>query len=157
MGRISFIEERGNKFFRFVDRYLGVGFLLFLSWLRKRGAKPHLQIHQIAVVEPAAIGDTIILTPVLRALRNNFPKAYITFICSRGNYEVVKHIPYIDKIEIFDVQKFLGNPFRFFKWLESLRQKQFDVVLDFEPWVRIPAIISALLRGRFKIGFKTAN
>ena len=49
-----------------------------------------------------ALGDVILSTPSLRAIRRQFPKAHITQAVGRSAYEVVARCPYVDDLLIYD-------------------------------------------------------
>ncbi len=45
-----------------------------------------------------AIGDTLMVTPLVRALRLTFPDSYLGFICSSGAHDVIRHNPHLDEV-----------------------------------------------------------
>jgi len=59
---------------------------------------PHNKSPRIMVLRAGAIGDTLMVTPLVRALRHSFPNSYLGFICSRAAYDVVRHNPHIDQV-----------------------------------------------------------
>src|SRR5258708_4237536 len=89
------ILMRGNRFFKFIDKGIGVP-LVFLSglWLglKKRMAdrRPfHLQKGDaILIVKLSALGDTLLLLPALKALRQSVgPAGRIEMIATSVNEE----------------------------------------------------------------------
>jgi heptosyltransferase-3 len=54
------------------------------------------QIKSILVIIVTRIGDTILVTPTLRALRENHPDARITVLAHPKRLEVLQHLPEID-------------------------------------------------------------
>jgi heptosyltransferase-3 len=60
-----------------------------------RLAKPPRRILVIAV---ARIGDTLLITPALRALAQQWPEADITFLGHPKRVEVMRHLPFVAKI-----------------------------------------------------------
>jgi heptosyltransferase-2 len=58
-----------------------------------RGKSP-----RILVLRAGAIGDTLMATPLVRALRRTFPGAYLVFICSRSAFEILQHNPHLDRV-----------------------------------------------------------
>jgi heptosyltransferase I len=142
--------------FRFFDRYLGVPILLFLAFIfKKKKRLPIENIKNILILKFAAIGDTILMIPMLKNLRENFPDADITFACSPINYDVVKRIPYIDKIVNRNVHSFLLKPFKFIGFVKELRKVRYDILIDAGQWERINAIVVAFLKYDYAIGYKT--
>ncbi len=53
---------------------------------------------RILVLRAGAIGDTLMVTPLLRALRRTFPEAYLAFVCSRTVLEVLRSNPHLDRV-----------------------------------------------------------
>ena len=143
--------------FRFFDRYLGIPILSVLSlFLQKKKRLPIENIRKILVIKLAAIGDTILIIPMLRTLRNRFPNAEITFMCSPINKSVAEKIPYINHIINCDVHSFF-NPIIFFRFIREIRKETYDVLIDAGQWERINSIIAAFTKNNYSIGFKTSK
>ena len=53
---------------------------------------------RILVLRAGAIGDTLMVTPLVRALRRTFPDAYLGFICSPAAYGVLRYNPHLDQV-----------------------------------------------------------
>lgn len=147
---------RRRAIFRFFDRYLGIPILIFLAIILKRKKRlPIENIRKILFIKLAAIGDAILLIPTLRALKNNFPDAEITFVCSKINYDVIKKIPYVNKIINCEVYSFIKNPLLFFKFIRQVRQEKYELLIDAGQWERINAIMAAFTKYDFSIGYRT--
>jgi heptosyltransferase I len=143
--------------FRFFDRYIGIPVLAILSiFLKKKKRLPIENINKILIIKLAAIGDTILIIPMLRALRKHLPDSEITFMCSPINISVVEKISYINKIINCDVHSFY-NLFKFFKFIREIRKEEYDILIDAGQWERINSIIAALSRNQYSIGFKTKH
>ncbi|HMS66446.1 MAG TPA: glycosyltransferase family 9 protein [Ignavibacteria bacterium] len=142
--------------FRLFDKYIGIPLVIILAILTKRKKRlPIENIKKILIIKLAAIGDSILLIPTLRTLKNSFPNAEITFVCSQINYSVIKKIPYVSKIIDCNVHSYLRNPFLFFRFIKELRKEKYELVIDVGQWERINAIMTMLLRSDYTIGFKT--
>lgn len=106
------------------------------------------------VLKFAAIGDSLLLIPMLRLLRKSFPKAEITFVCTKINKSVIDKIPYIDKNICLDLYSFIVNPLSFVKMIFSLRRVKYDVIVDAEQWSRFSSLIIALIKRDWSVGYK---
>ncbi|MGH2575005.1 MAG: glycosyltransferase family 9 protein, partial [Ignavibacteria bacterium] len=145
-----------KKIFRFLDRYLGIPIVILLAlFTRKKRRLPIESIQNILLIKLAAIGDAILLIPTLRKLKNSFPNARITFMCSDINFSIIEKIPYVDKIINCRVYDFLKNPYNFFRFVRNLRKVKYEVVIDAGQWERINSIIVCFARKDYSIGFKT--
>lgn len=147
---------RRKKIFRFFDRYLGIPLVLFLAiFTRRKRRLPIEDIQNILFIKLAAIGDAILLIPTLRKLKNSFPNAKITFMCSDINRAVIEKIPYVDTIINCKVYDFLKNPLNFIRFVRALRKTKYEVVIDAGQWERINSLITMFTRRDFSIGFRT--
>lgn len=142
--------------FRFFDKYFGIPILIIISiFLKRKKRLPIENIRKIFIIKLAAIGDSILMIPMLRTLRKSFPNTEITFVCSYINEDIIRKIPYIDKIINCDVHSFLKNPFGFVKFISKIREVNYDVIIDAGQWERINSIITAFTKSDCSIGFKT--
>ncbi|MDP1526743.1 MAG: glycosyltransferase family 9 protein [Rhodocyclaceae bacterium] len=66
---------------------------------------------RILVINVTRIGDTLLTTPVLRALKKAWPQAHLTFAGHRKRIEVLRHLPFIDRLTFIDKKfaPFLGR------------------------------------------------
>lgn len=60
------------------------------------------QPQKIAIIRLSAIGDIILTTPVIRAVKMKFPDAEIHFITKKQNASLVQHNPHLSKVIAFD-------------------------------------------------------
>ncbi|MFH0738530.1 MAG: lipopolysaccharide heptosyltransferase II [Candidatus Omnitrophota bacterium] len=100
---------------------------------------------RILIVRTDRIGDVLLSTPAIKALRQNYPDAYIAMMVSPYTKEIVEENPYLDEVIEYDKDgKHRG-------WLETLgfalnlKKKRFDLVLILHPTNR--AHLVAFLAG----------
>lgn len=105
---------------------------------------------KIILIQLMAIGDVLMCTPALRALRKTYPHAEISFLVSDYALPALKYNPNIDKLIVFN-RKF--NYWSYLKFLISLRQNKYDLLIDFQ---NNPATytMSLVLKCTRKISFK---
>lgn len=53
---------------------------------------------RILIVRAGAIGDTLMATPLVRAVRKTFPECHLVFVCSATALDVIRYNPHIDQI-----------------------------------------------------------
>jgi ADP-heptose:LPS heptosyltransferase len=53
---------------------------------------------RVLIVRAGAIGDTLMVTPLLRAVRRTFPRACLAFLCSQRAFDVLRHNPHLNAI-----------------------------------------------------------
>jgi len=142
-------NERGRSYFRFLDRHLGIPLLLILS-LFKTKRKQINNIKKIALLKTAAIGDTVLLTAIIKDILENIHDPHITLFTGASNYEIAQIISSETKINVtkLPIQHLISS-------IQLVRAEQFDLWLDFGSWPRFNAILSFFANANFKVGFKT--
>jgi predicted lipopolysaccharide heptosyltransferase III len=115
------------------------------------------KIRNIAVFKMRNIGDVLMITPALRALRETFPQARITAVVNSGTEPMLAHNPHIDEILIYD--RIEGkNPTSILRrlayelhFLRELRRRRFDLTIGFTDGDRA-AWSSFLCGAPFRLG-----
>lgn len=86
---------------------------------------------RILVVKLCCVGDVVMLTPALRALRNSFPSARISYLASSWVKDVVEQTGFVDEVIIFDapfvrgIRRLLST----LRLLLDLRRRHFDLAV----------------------------
>src|SRR5581483_8616120 len=80
---------------------------------------------KILVLQLKRIGDLLLTTPTLFALRKNLPDAHITLVVDHGCRELLPAIDFVDETLVFD-RAGKNGPL-----LRKLTFRGFDVCLDF--------------------------
>jgi lipopolysaccharide heptosyltransferase II len=87
---------------------------------------------KLLIIKLSSLGDIILSTPGLRAVRERFPHHKISFLVGEESKEVLLRCPYIDELLVVD----LKNRDRGLKGLlgiaRILRKKNFDLVIDLQ-------------------------
>jgi len=86
------------------------------------------------------IGDVVLSTPVIKALREKFPEAYISVMVAPGTKEVVEGNPYIDEVIIYDKELKHKSWSRTLKFAGRLKKKKFDLAVILHPGNRVHII-----------------
>ncbi|OQY02464.1 MAG: lipopolysaccharide heptosyltransferase II [Desulfobacteraceae bacterium 4572_130] len=73
------------------------------------------------------IGDAIMTTPVIRALKKNYPDSHVSILAKPWVVPVFDNNPYIDKIILFDDKKTHKKGFGFLRLAKDLRKYKFDI------------------------------
>ncbi len=84
---------------------------------------------RILITRTDRIGDLVLTTPLFKALREKFPKAWLVALVFAELHSIVQGNPYLDEVILYDKkgsEKSLWGQFRF-AW--KLRKKKFDVVI----------------------------
>jgi len=82
------------------------------------------KVKSILVVSSTAIGDTLLSTPAIRAIKERYPDTKIIAHFNIKNMELFENNPHIDGII-----PYYGGYKRFFKTVREFRRNRFDVAL----------------------------
>ncbi len=136
---------------RWFDYYVGVPLMKVLrplsKWAREESGPPK----RILVIKLAAVGDTVLLIPLLRSLRAAYPDASLHWLVSSINQSIAKTVPYVDRLHAWSPKTIMG----LFLLIRNLRKERFDTVIDLEQWSRGSAILSFLTGAQRRVGFDT--
>lgn len=138
---------------RTLDHLLGIPALRLLSSIRS-SEEPHNAPKlpkRLLIIKLAAMGDTILLIPVLRALRQALPNTQIDWLISRTNKDLATTVPYVNQIHVLDS----FGPLSLMALSSKLKASHYDCVIDFEQWAKGTAILAWLTKAPIRIGYKT--
>ena len=108
------------------------------------------QIKKILLIRLRRIGDVILTTPAISALRQGIPAASISYIIERPYRELVEENPNLDKVIVLERKQSLRE---FSKLLRLIRKEKYDVVLDFHGGPRA-SFITLLSKAKLKVGYR---
>jgi len=126
---------------------VGIPLLVATGFFRRKRPLPR-EWSSLAVLKTAAIGDTILLSAALSDLRRSFPAARIVLLTGSDNYEAGRLLRGMDEVVRLDVRRPLRS-------LLLLRERAFDLFLDFGSWPRLDAVLATFSRSRWVAGFET--
>ncbi len=88
---------------------------------------------RILITRTDRLGDVVLSTPVIRAVRRAYPSAYIAFMVRPENKDVVIHNPDLDEVVIYDKNGSRRSFLQTLLFALSLRKKRFDTALALHP------------------------
>jgi heptosyltransferase-2 len=101
------------------------------------GASSGDDFKRILIARTDRIGDVLLSTPVIKALRDRYPQAYIAMMVSPYARDIVEGNPYLDKVIIYDKDGAHKSWFNSFKFSRGLKKKKFDLALILHPANRV--------------------
>lgn len=83
----------------------------------------------LVVRQQNQMGDMLLATPCLRALRECLPNSGIALVASDENEAVVRNNPYVDEVFVYSKKTFKTRPLALFGFISTLRKGRFDVAV----------------------------
>lgn len=119
---------------------------------------PPLSIPQkILVVQSHLIGDVVMVTPMLRALRHAYPDSQIALLANRFAKDMLEGLPYINNIitvsfpwSMYDYS--IGNLINLLPIIKMLRKEKFDLAIDAQIDMR-NAFLMYLIGAKRRLGY----
>jgi len=112
----------------------------------------HHDLTNILVIKLRYLGDVLLATPVLRALRERFPKAYLAAAVNRGTEDILKWNPDVDEVLVVERDGLLPQ----LRLLSGVRRRRFDCVIDLTDGDRA-AILTVISGAPVRIGFNAEH
>lgn len=82
----------------------------------------------ILVIQLRQLGDILLTTPCLKAIKEHLPESELFFLSHKMGYLIAKNHPYIDHHLVYDEKMTLKEHLALIK---TLRSREFDLVFDF--------------------------
>jgi lipopolysaccharide heptosyltransferase II len=111
---------------------------------------------KILLVRLRLIGDVVFTTPMLRALRRNFPAAHLTYIVEPLAAPVVHRNPHLNELIVIPRRSGLSRIGDDLRLARRLRRERFDVAIDFHGGPRA-AWFAWASRAPMRIGYTIAG
>ncbi|MCM8797460.1 MAG: hypothetical protein NC923_06270, partial [Candidatus Omnitrophica bacterium] len=101
--------------------------------LSREGIRCNRDFKRILVVRTDRIGDVLLSTPVVKALRQRYPDAYIGMMVSCYARDIVEGNPYIDEAIIYDKDKKHRGWWQSLRFARQLKKKKFELAIILHP------------------------
>lgn len=133
--------------YKLIDKWVGVPLCWTIGMASKAFGKPKIpeSPRRIVFVKLWAMGDSIVMMPLIKAMHDKFPSADIDVLCRRRNREVFDCTPGLSSIQLFEPD---------LRSLSCLLKniRRYDIVIDGEPYLRLSALLAFWLGG-IRIGW----
>ena len=87
--------------------------------------------NNILIVRTDRIGDVVLTTPAIKALRGMYPAARISVLVTPATFDLVNGNPYVDEILVDDRSGKHKGPLGFLRLVQEVRLKKFDLAIIF--------------------------
>jgi ADP-heptose:LPS heptosyltransferase len=150
---------RESPLARKLDRHAGVWLCRLLSFLHKAHRVAHRKTtgktQKILIIELFEMGAAVMLIPSIRYIREQYPEAELHCLTTRTCLPLWERIEALDpdKIHAIQSRSAVGFLIDCMRTIFRLRKTRFDLVIDYELFMRVPAILSGTLKARKRAGF----
>ena len=111
--------------------------------------------HRILVIRSDRVGDVVLTTPLIRSLRQSFPKAFIAMMIHPSNLALLKGNPHINEIITDDPNGADAGKEGFWQQVRTLRKLRLDTGLMLLPKERHAwMMFLAGIKTRIGVGYK---
>ena len=105
-------------------------------------------MRRVLIIKLRYIGDVLLATPTMRALKAAQPDVHVTMMVNRGTEDVLLGNPDVDEIMVLDKGSLAAQ----WRLIAGLRRRQFDTVIDLTDGDR-SAFLSWISGAPVRIGF----
>jgi len=117
-------------------------------------AQSHRSIRRMLIRSTNWIGDAIMTTPAIRAIRKNFPHTHITLLAKPWVVPVFQYSPHVDHIMIYDSNAYHAGLKGKISLIQDIRDQNFDASILLQNAIEA-AIITSLAGIKRRVGFNT--
>lgn len=132
---------------RTFDRTFGK--LLYLTARPSKKEVPEFKPRNILCIKLWAVGESILVLPIIKSMKEK-TKAKITVLASQQNKLVFEGHKFIDEIIVIDTSK----KTELISKSLSLKDRNFDAVIDFEPFTYFSSYLTHLTKAPLRIGLE---
>jgi len=111
------------------------------------------RLHNILVIAPNWIGDTLLATPFIAALRRALPWAKLTALANVRVAPILERNPHLDTIISYQRARGLSDIPILYTLIKQLQKRQFDLAILL-PNSFVSALLAFLIRPKWRVGYK---
>ncbi len=141
---------------RFIDRYIGSAALFLFTLVRmfRRSTKDRT-IKNVLIIELVEMAAAVMGYSSIRHIKEKIPDARIFILCTESTKELWTLLDGVAPEDVYalDNKSVLSLAYSIWNITCALSKKNIDLVIDFELFTRISAIISCLVKTKFRAGF----
>jgi len=90
-----------------------------------------IQPKRLLIIQLRRIGDVLLSTPVVRAIRLRYPRIHLAFLTESESRSLLENNPMLDELMVWESGQY-SNPAHIIRILRGLREKRFDTVIDLQ-------------------------
>jgi heptosyltransferase I len=143
-------QLRTGSAYRLADRFAGSAILYVKGIFRKKRSLPE-EVHRAAFLKTAALGDTVLISAIVRDFKAAHPRAELVFVCGDDNAAIAEMTEGVNTVVRINHKR----PLEAVRTVKALGN--FNLVIDFGSWPRFDAYIASCFSSKCTVGFETEN
>ncbi len=156
-----------------IDAVVGfiiIGALSFYMHVRRAFSRRHrtaldeLNVRSLLVIKLCCLGDGVLAVPAIRALKNAYPQAKLTLICTPRSKDAFVGQPFVDELVVLNLTGLAGmgemlrSAFKAFgQAIRAMRKARPDIAVDLDLYYKVTPILAFLSGAPIRAGFDTAG
>lgn len=140
-----------------LDHFVGIplcllldGYQLLRQLCRRDRPRPFARI---LVMKFFGIGSILLASPMLRAIKEQYPEARIGFLTFAANREMVERLGLTDTIYTLRTDSLPHFALDLIRALHQIRHERYDATIDMEFFSKFSTIVTYLTRSPVRIGY----
>ncbi|MCZ6679259.1 MAG: lipopolysaccharide heptosyltransferase II [Candidatus Poribacteria bacterium] len=110
----------------------------------------------ILLIRLSSLGDIVLTSPAIRAVRRHFPQAQISMLVAKQSAELLTENPHLDEVIPFDRTAQNKDTGEMWRIIRLLRERRFDLAIDFQRKFRT-SLLAYLSGAKCRVGYHQPN
>lgn len=110
----------------------------------------------LVVRQDSRLGNLVLMTPLLTALKATFPEAEVDALISEGFEEILTANPNVDHVLVFRKREMRLFPWRYFRMIRNMQRRRYDLAVDVSNGHHFSlngALLTRLSGARYRLGY----
>jgi lipopolysaccharide heptosyltransferase II len=122
---------------------------------------PDHQVQRILAIKLCCLGDAILAVPALRALKQRWPQARLTVVCTPRSCAAFENLAYVDDIVCIPVTglsgvgELIANLGTVRRALAKVRKERPNIAVDLDLYFRATPVLACMSGAPVRVGFDT--
>jgi heptosyltransferase-2 len=110
-------------------------------------------INRIVVAKLIGMGSILQATPLLKALKKQYPQCMLTFVTLRSNQDLIRRLSCVDEVLVLDDRNILVMLVTTLATLVELIRRRADLYFDLELYSAFASLLALCAMTRNRLGF----
>ncbi len=113
-------------------------------------------VKNILLIRLSSLGDIVLTSPAIRAVRGHFPQARIAMLVAKQSADLLTENPHLDEVIAFDRKAKNKDTGEMKRIIHRLREWKFDLAIDFQRKFRT-SLLAYLSGAKCRVGYHRPN